>query len=186
MKKIILSTLCASILSTPMVADVFDNSKKGFILGGGLGYSAVRTNIDIRSNHFRAGATDTQNALATTLKLGYGISEQFSVFYVNDVSWYKYDGSSDKYITGASSIGVDYYFDENSPWYATGGIGIATLKNFTKNKDSVNGFSYNIGIGYEIMPHVTIEGKFLSNNFDDKNVDFDTKNFNLTFNYTWY
>jgi len=186
MKKIILSTLCAGVLAVPVMADVFDGNKEGFIVGIGAGYSLTDTHIGVSSKNNYFDENEANSGWATNFKIGYGFNNQFSVYYENDVSWFKLGGVNDRFITGISALAMDYYIDENSPWYVTGSVGRATFSNFTDNDTLAKGIGYSVGVGYEFMPNITVESKFLSTNFDEDNIDFDTKGFNITLNYTWY
>ena len=180
MKKIILSTLCAGVLAIPAMADVFDDNKQGFILGLGIGVTNVSTDVNFKNS---TDLNERKFGLATSFKLGYGFNEQFSLYYTNQVDWYKFKGDSTT--VGLTGIGVDYYFDTNSPYYATGMVGFGTISDI-KDESSSRGFAYEIGLGYEIAPHMNVEASYMKINIDESSADVDTDSIRLTFNYTWY
>jgi len=180
MKKIILSTLCAGVLVIPTMADVFDDNKQGFIIGLGIGATSVSTDVNFKNS---TDLDERKFGLATSFKLGYGFNDQLSLYYTNQVDWYKFKGESTT--LGLTGIGVDYYFDNNSPFYSTTMIGFGTISDIKDNSIS-RGFAYELGLGYDIAPHMSVEASYMNVNIDEKTADVDTGSFRVKFNYTWY
>ncbi len=180
MKKIIISSILASML-TVSTASAFDDQREGFIASIGGGLALVNTSPDRFEDESSFG-------FATSFKIGYGFSNQFLLYYVNDVSWFGLDDTDDTFTTGGSSIGATYYIDENSPYYITGAIGIGVFSNFTEG-DGEMGSTFSIGGGYEISPHVLLEANFQHASVEDfgyNNTDVSTNSFRFTVNYMWY
>ena len=180
MKKAVLVTLCAGVLAIPAMADVFDDNKQGFMIGVGLGATYVSTDLNSK---FGGDFNEKEFGVATSFKLGYGLSDQVSVYYTNQVDWYKFAGEST--VVGLTGIGTDYYFDNNSPFYSTAMIGFGTISDIKDNSTS-RGFAYELGFGYDIAEHISVEAAYMNINIDEKNVGVDTDSFRVKFNYTWY
>jgi len=179
MKKIILSTVCAGVLAIPAMADVFDDNKQGFIFGLGIGATSVSTDVNFQNG---INIDEREFGVATSLKLGYGFNEQFLLYYTNQVDWYDFQGDST--IVGLTGVGIDYYFDNNSPFYSTTMIGIGSISDIKDNSSS-RGFAYELGFGYDIAPHMSIEASYMNIDIEDHG-NIDTDSFRVKFNYTWY
>jgi len=182
LKKILLSSILASVLVVSSLEAV-DEQKEGFIIGLGIGMSSINTEVSFGGYDW----DERSFALATSFKIGYGFTNQFLLYYTNDISWYGYDNDpyDDTYISGMSGIGVSYYLEENSPYYVMGAIGIGSYSNFTEG-DSETGSAFSVGVGYEVSPHFQIEATYLSTSIEEDGVELDTGAFNLTANYMWY
>ncbi len=181
MKKTLLVAICATgLLATSSAADIFDGSKEGFLLGFGVGGTYVSTDVDFKNG---ARLDDKRAGIATSFKLGYGFNEQFALYYTNQVDWYKFKG--DGTIVGLTGIGVDYYLGAGSPYYATGMIGVGTISDI-KDKSISRGWAYQVGLGYEVAPHMTIEASYMKINIDEKIANVDTDSIRVTFNYTLF
>jgi hypothetical protein len=182
MKKILFSSILATMLTLSSV-EAFDEQREGFILSLGAGISSVNTDIKVGSSDF----DDSSFGLATSFKIGYGFTNQFLLYYVNDVSWYGYDNDSndDTYTSGLTGVGVSYYIDESSPYYVMGAVGFGSFVNFSENQGE-NGSAFSIGAGYEVSPHFLVEATYLSTDIDEDRVELTTGAFRVTANYMWY
>jgi len=181
MKKILTgSLLCALLLSS---SEAFDEQKEGFLVGFGVGVSSINTEADF--NYISVEERNT--GLATSFKLGYGFSNQFLLYYSNDVTWYGYDNdpNDDTYISGMSGIGISYFLNENDPYYLMGAIGIGSFSNFSEGKGDT-GSAFSLGVGYEIAYHTQIEATYLATNIKENGIDFNNNAFRITLNYLWY
>ena len=177
MNKIIISAIAASLL-TISSAQAFDDQREGFLVGLGAGLSLVNSEV--------ATYDETSLGFATSFKIGYGFSNQFLLYYVNNVSFFGQDYSNDTFTTGGSSIGASYYFDENSPYYALGSIGLGSFGNFSSGNGEI-GSTFSIGAGYEYSPHILLEGVFEHVNVDDYSYNgASTNSLRFTINYMWY
>lgn len=177
------------IISSSSVVFALDGNRKGFIIGIGAGASCV--NMDFESpikSEFKTG-------LATSLKIGGGISNQFVLYYVRNASWisyqieteaYSYKGQKEIFVTGISGLGVTYYFSPESPsWYFLGAIGIGDVATpFADDSGSESGSAFMAGGGYEFSPHAHVEGTILMADIDD--VGLKTNAFQMSVNYLWY
>jgi len=186
MKKILISMAVSSLLVLSS-AQAFDEKREGFIVGLGAGYSFVNNDVKSNTNTKFNVSSKNAHALATSFKIGYGFNEQFSLYYLNNVSWFGFDAdkADDTYTAGMSAIAASYYLDPCSPWYITGGIGLGSYGNFTE-KESLSGAGIMLGAGYEIAPHIQVEGNLMSVAVDKDGSDFSAVSANLTVNYLWY
>lgn len=182
MKKVLLSSLVALAVSVSSL-EAFDEKREGFILGLGAGFSAVNTNVEVGSHEY----DESSMGLATSLKIGYGFTNQFSLYYVRNASWFGYDNDSedDNYASGIMGVGASYYIEENSPMYVMAAIGIGDWTNVSENAGET-GSAFMLGGGYEVYPHVQIEATYLVANVEEDSIKLDTAAFQLTVNYQWY
>jgi hypothetical protein len=186
MKKIILSMAVSSLLVLSS-AQAFDDKREVFIVGVGAGYSFVDNDVTSNTNTKFNVSNKNAHALATSFKIGYGFNEQFSVYYFNDVSWFRFDAdkADDTYTSGISGIGGNYYLDPCGPWYITAGIGMGSYGNFSE-KETLTGGAFMLGAGYEVAPHMQVEGKITFVGVDEDGAELGTASGALTLNYLWY
>ncbi len=174
MKKIIIPTVTALLLASN--ANAFDDNKEGFMLGLGIGVSSIKTSI--------TGEDSRDTGFATSFKLGYGLSEQLSIYLSSQGDNYKYDGKGKSVNTSLFGIGMDYYFEKNSPYYVTAMLGQGTVIELKKSKDQT-GYGFLVGAGYELSEHISLEASYMKVNTNDK-LNADTDSIRFTVNYTWY
>ena len=166
--------MTALLLTTNVNA--FDDNKEGFILGVGIGASSVKTTY--------ASGSSRDVGLATSFKLGYGFNKQ-TIMYLGAIGdAYKYDGKGQTVNTALTGIGVDYYIDQNSPFYVTAMVGFGSVSELKKSKLQT-GYGFLVGAGYEITEHVTLQADYMKINTNDK-LNADTDAIRFTVNYTWY
>jgi len=109
--------------------------------------------------------------LLTNFNLGYGITNQIVISYMNRVSWilddilhgenyiYHYESPPALTIAGLTGLELDYYFSENikSPYLSIGG-GMSIL-----NQPGVSdyltqmGFGLSFGGGYQFTKHICLD-----------------------------
>jgi len=166
-------------------AKAFDNHRKGFLFSIGAGMS--RINMEVTPKFQGYSADDNSFGFDTSFKIGYGFTDQFLLYYINDVTWYKsdLDYDDDTYVSGITGIGITYYPKENEPWYIMGGIGVGSYINISKD-ESDTGSAYIFGAGYEISSHFQVEATYRSTKLDTDYQELTTGAFRLTANYMWY
>ena len=174
MKKIIMPTIATLLLMTN--ANAFDDNKEGFMLGLGVGASSVKTTF--------TGGNSRDTGFATSIKLGYGLNEQLAAYVAAEGDLYKYNDEGDRVNTAMTGIGLDYYINQDSPFYVTGMVGFASVNKLKKSKDQT-GYGFLVGAGYEITDHITLQADYMKINTDDK-LNADTDAIRFTVNYTWY
>ncbi|MCG9132481.1 hypothetical protein J5I95_12430 [Candidatus Poribacteria bacterium] len=132
--------LCFSILAilivvlscgTPLVAhaQLFDGKHEGLLLGIGVGYAAVASGGDYEGSAV---------GFITSGKIGYGLSDQFSLFLSSAVPQL------------SLHLGLMYFTDPNSNYYLQGLLGFAS-------SEEDRHLSISGGIGYELRDHVSFE-----------------------------
>jgi len=174
MKKFIIPTMVATLLISN--ANAFDDKKEGLMLGVGIGASSIKTTY--------TGGNSRDTGFATSLKLGYGFNEQLAVYFGLTGDTYKYNGKDKAVNTALSGVGVDYYLEENSPFYLTGMVGFGSV-NELKNNKSQTGYGFLVGAGYELSKHITLQADYMKINTDDR-LNADTDALRFTVSYTWY
>jgi len=176
----LLSALLAAALATS-TANAFDEHRKGFLVGIGAGATINKT----KATEADFSIKETNAGFATSFKIGYGFTNEFLLYYVNDVSWHSYKNSDDTYISALTGIGVSFYFDKKKPFYVMGAIGVGTYGNLSLETYK-RGAAYSLGLGYEIIPHLNVETSYMATNVKIENAKIKTDNLRATLNYTWY
>jgi len=159
----------------------FNGQRSGFMLGIGLGAHGFKADIE-GWNH---------GGLATTFRLGAGISERFQVYAFNDLSWFNRD--SERIYYSLYGLGVNWFFSDFTPsYYLRAGVGVTRLADYHALSESSifdrgKGTGLLIGTGYEIRKHVnleialfhsTIEAELIVNEYDATTLQL-LLNFNL-------
>lgn len=170
----------------------FDDKRQGFLLGLGIGLHD--TDIDFTSYGTKTGSA-TESGLATSFKIGGGITDQFALYYVRNASWFNapyYDGfitTDETYVLGLSGIGASYFLSPSGPSaYFIGAVGIGDFSVPTRN-ESDTGSAVMFGAGYEFQNHVSLEATLLSTNIDSGSSSFlglESRSFQFTINYNIY
>jgi len=180
MKKIILSTVCAGILSMPLMANKFDGSRQGLVVGLGLGIASVSENIEYTDGNT---LDDRTVGMTTSFKVGYGFNEELMLYFTNQSDWYTFNGSSTR--VSLTGLGVDYYLDGASPFFGTAMVGFGSV-NDSQNDTSSTGAAIAIGVGYDVAPHMSVVTTYMHVSVDEDYAGIDTDSLQLKFQYTWY
>lgn len=152
MKRLLGALLIVLALGSMETAAAFNGQRQGFLLGFGLGASSLK---------YEAGGSNT--SLVSDLKLGYGFSDQFLLFYTNKVNWRSAGGDVDGLaLHGMSGIGANYYFTPNAPsFFLGGGVGLASRYLIRTDSDgdinSHSGTGFYLGGGFEFARHWNLE-----------------------------
>ena len=186
--------LTACLLLISQTAGAFDEQRQGFILGFGAGLH--ETTLDFTYNGAKIDS-ESKGGLATSLKIGAGITNQLAVYYVRNASWYQapisngFETSDTLYTVGISGIGVTYYLSATAPsWYFLGAVGVGDISApFDRDVKSDTGGAIMLGGGYEASKHVQLEATFLGTNIDSSDVsqlNLKSSSLQLTLNYLFY
>ena len=182
--------ICA--LMTSQVVSAFDNNRKGFIIGIGAGLQTVDTDFNYLGSNI---GSDSESGLATSFKIGGGITNQFALYYVRNASWFSapyFDGFATSDITYSIGIlgleAVYFLSPSSSSAYLLGAIGIGDISApFEEDIESDTGDAFMFGGGYEISEHVQVEATLLSTDIDGgSGINLESSSFQLTVNYVWY
>ncbi|MBK7141364.1 MAG: hypothetical protein IPH75_04705 [bacterium] len=171
---------CTTISCMSVSALAFDGKRKGFVLGGGIGFAPIahqaRTgsqlsswetdNYDFDSVVIHATYTpfyDPINrvSIAAQIEIGYGFDEHNILLYREQHAFYSY---FDVRSQGMSSITWSHFYGESAgPLFSTVGIGYFFVSNISSS-ESVgglgDGLALSIGIGYEFKRHFACELSF--------------------------
>lgn len=164
-KLIFVAILVLSFFEVNPEACAWDGKRKGFILGGalGFGFSPYTRSLDYNYGYgytYSWSKSETPSAVMTDFKIGYAPTDLVEVYYMNKVSWFKTDNNlTTSAITG---IGVTYLFNPRAPsWFVSGGLGLSSWGFLTGSSNSLSGFGLLVGGGYEFSRYWSIEGNLL-------------------------
>lgn len=177
--------------ATPALA--FDDNRQGFILGLGAGLHSI--GIDVLYDGSKI-ESQSESGIATSFKLGGGITDQFALYYVRNASWYSApfsDGFRTKdatYTIGLSGIGASYFLAPSAPsGYFMAALGIGDISAPFENVRSDTGDAFMFGGGYEFKSHLMMEVTLLTTNIksaDDNRFKIKSSSFQFTLNYLFY
>lgn len=139
----------------------FDGARKGFVLGGGLGFGYASVSVDNEPQY----ESLTNAGVAGNFLIGYAWDEQNMVVFLRDAVVYSEQtifGGSLTLVQGFSGVGYYHYFGlPGKSFYLTGGLG---LQDWTPLESGYTANDYGFGIlgggGYEFTPHVQVYGSF--------------------------
>ena len=107
----------------------------------------------------RAGAY----AFATEIKLGHGFTEQFLLYYTSHITWLPLSNlyRDTMIANGSAGAGVMYFPLRSVDFYFIGSLRLAVLTTwhppFKLEKARQTGLAVSGGIGYEFLPHLTLD-----------------------------
>jgi len=154
--------LVVLILMVASSASAFNGERKGFVLGGGLGFGPVaKVSID----DFPADDYD-KSGLAMNFIIGYAWNEQNMIVFLRDAIIYSEDfdlGTTTKSISlaqGFSGVGYYHYFGPvGKSFFITGGIGLQDWISLDEDVESNDvGAGLLLGAGYEFARHWQVYG----------------------------
>lgn len=188
-----LGTVCLMLIGLAGPAVALDGTRKGFILGGGLGFGSSKWTIDASQLFGGSEESKTKSGLSTDFKIGGGITEQFLLYWHNRVNWTSQSavgGGDITVVFGNSGLGAAYYFTPAAPaGYLMGQVGFMSIAApFESNTSSDSGAGFLVGGGYEFSPHWSVEGFFGYGSPDTGigSVDQSVRSFGVSFNGLWY
>lgn len=177
--------------ATPVLA--FDDNRQGFILGLGAGIHSIGVDF------FYDGAkveSLSESGLATSFKLGGGITDQFALYYVRNASWYSapfFDGLRIKdatYTIGLAGVGASYFLTPSAPsGYFMAALGVGDISAPFENVKSETGDAFMFGGGYEFKSHLMMEVTLLTTNiksYNDDRLKIKSSSFQFILNYLFY
>ena len=148
MNKRIPFVLCLSALILASQLSASDGQRKGFILGGGVGYGALSLGMD--EYGVNAGA------LATNFIIGYAPSASWEIYYTNNVSWFSDRGNTERFVV--TGLGMTKYLKRaGGGLYFCGGIGLSVQTLYGGS----TGFGALAGIGYDVARHWRVQGEIM-------------------------
>lgn len=184
-KKFKTAILLASLVVASSVS-AFDDKKEGIMISLGLGFAGTQS--DFKKAYDWDTGKEFEIGLASSIKLGYGLTEQFSLYLMRNSSFvfgYDNDPKKDDYGNCLTGIGMNYYLTPESDIYLMAAAGVGWFSEVSSNSKIDDGKAFLLGAGYEIYPHFHAEATYLATRIDD-DVKVNTDSFQLILNYYWY
>lgn len=179
----------AILLASLVVASslsAFDDKKEGFMISLGLGLAGTQS--DFKKAYDWDNGKEFEIGLASSIKLGYGLTEQFSLYLIRNSSFvfgYDNDPNKNDYGNCLTGVGMNYYLTPEPDTYLVATAGIGGFSELSSDSKINDGKAFLLGVGYEIYPHLHAETTYLATRIDD-DVKVNTDSFQLTLNYYWY
>lgn len=147
-----------ALLMCAVPALAFDGSRKGFVLGAGLGGSMVDSPTRTDSTRFETVSDrKTKPGIATDFTLGWGISDRVVVAYSNSVAWFQ---SGSVLTEGITAVAVSYFISPRAPSRVLEvGVGLAARNAPFQGAVGETGLGVWLGAGYEYKPHWLVRGR---------------------------
>jgi hypothetical protein len=174
--------LALCILIFTQSANAFDNNRKGFLLGLGVGnnYTFIEDERGVNA--------DDLSGFTASFKIGGGINNHFSMYLTRNVS--VFNNANNSYQIALNGLGLSYFLSPSaSSGYFMGAIGNAQRQSFDDTFSDYSGSGFMIGGGYEFIKHLQLEGAILSTDLKHDNFNsfiLKTTTYQLTINYVWY
>ncbi len=163
-RKVGLFVLTACItLAMVSTADAFDNQRKGFMLGFGLGPALSA----YRPTWWSEGLPEIAPALRTDFRIGFGPSETIQLYWMSKIDWFSMDnllGNSVTVASGVGGLGMTCFLKRAIPClYLLGGIGFSSWSlPFESGSETWYGVGLTLGAGYQFRNHLAIEAGLTS------------------------
>lgn len=150
------------ILCTTNLLYAFDNNRKGFILGLGVGFSSLSYTQELYVNRTSVTASESKSPFVTNFKIGGAPSNQVLIYWSSKVNWFEMQnalGSTSDMTAGYGTISVSYYQQPVAPsFYFSGGLGFSSWNaSSSAGNSNSSGRGLMLGVGYEFSPHWCVE-----------------------------
>lgn len=160
--------------------------RKGFIfgIGAGVGNATFSASLAEYWGSSYVGnypvPREIRSTFATELKVGHGLSDQFLLYYVSRIAWLPLSNlyRDTMIVNGVAGLGMMIYPLRSSDFYLVGSAGLGVLvtyqPSFTLERARQTGLAVSGGVGYELLPHLTIDfsvnfGNAQSSQLDEEN-----------------
>ena len=188
------SVALAACLFAATPAFAFDDNRQGFILGLGIGLHSI--NSDFVVNGAKVGS-QSEGGIATSFKIGGGVTDQFALYYVRNASWYSApysDGSVTReiaYTIGLSGLGASYFLEPAAPsGYFLAAVGVGDISApFESNIQADPGGAFMLGGGYEFSKNLMFEATLQATSIQSSGIPPVTRkssSLQFTINYLFY
>lgn len=143
--------------------------RKGFICGIGTGVGFTNFAAPLAAywgDAYEGSWPDprrTKSAFGTELKIGHGLSDQFLLYYTSRISWLPLSNlyRDTMVANGSAGAGIMYFPLRSVNFYFVGTLGLSVLTTwqppFKLEKARQTGLAASGGIGYEFLPHLTVD-----------------------------
>ena len=159
----------------------FDGQRKGFVLGGGLGFSPEATySVGLDLGPFGTLTVDENGSgFGLNLVIGGAFNEQNMLVYEGNVAGWKSDILNDNISQGFNGAAWYHYFGPlGKSAFTVAGIG-AYVFQAENYEDNDPGLGILLGGGYEFSKHWQIGGYYSFGKTSDSGVDFDHHHLNI-------
>ena len=158
----------------------FDGQRKGFVLGGGLGFSpAANWSVDVPTFLGTLNVGETNVGVSLNLVIGYAWDEQNMIVYEGNVAGVSSDFFNQTLSQGFNGAAWYHYYGlPGSSAFTTAGLGFYVFdgENFTANDPGVG---ILLGAGYEFARHWQVGGYFSFGKTSDVGINFDHYHFSI-------
>ena len=165
----------------------FDGQRRGFIFGGGLGGAFVPNQFSGKST---IGRTERKAAFLAELKIGYALTNSTEIYYVSKSSWWVEDerfNSNTILLLWFAAIGMSKYLSSSETgFFFKAGIGLSVLKALENSVDSLHGWGFFAGVGYELAKHWSTEIELLYSGLEESGINLDSYAVRVTLNFLQY
>jgi len=158
--------ILVALITVVVLADTvsaFDGKRRGFLLGGGVGASAVgyKETIEAPAPEGKSSRRETSFAAVTDFKIGGSTNESLLLYYHSWSSWFHVEGTSGiaaTAISQVSGVGLRFYPEAESQFYVMGTVGVGLWSTpFEDNTKTQYGAGLLGGCGYEFLRHWSVE-----------------------------
>lgn len=178
------------VAATPALA--FDDNRQGFILGLGIGLHNI--NSDFSVNGTKTGS-QSEGGIATSFKIGGGVTDQLALYYVRNASWFKAPYGTPAreitYMIGLSGLGASYFLQPAAPsgyFLVAVGVGDISAPSESNIRDDT-GSAFMFGGGYEFSKNLLLEATLQATNIQSSGatpVTLKSSSLQFTINYLFY
>jgi len=146
------------LLSITTTVYPWDGERKGFILGGGLGFGIT----SYKDTLWEGDERQTKGTLMTDFKIGYAKNNQVAFYFTNKTSWFSRDfettgiSSNERILSALTGGGITYFVNPSArSLFVSGGFGVLSWS--ADMTTSHNGAGFFVGGGYEFAKYFNAE-----------------------------
>lgn len=196
MKRLVLVTMALLFVFSTFSAQAFDDFRRGFILGIGVGKH--ESDITTRNNIAISESMLSEEGLTTSIRIGGGVSDHLLMYWFGDESHHKevnrITSETNDVAIGFTGLGMSLYFTPRShSVYFNGAVGIAgSFEDDADFGDNYIGTGTTLGVGLELGARISVELNHTRLNLEheDNDTGFDMeREIDMTrvlLVYTWY
>ncbi len=171
MKKLVILVIGLSLVLA-VSASAFNGMRKGFVLGGGLGF-APQAKWEIGT------IKEEKSGMALNFIIGYGWDESNMIVYEGNVVGYSSDIPNQTFAQGFNGVSWYHYFGPGQKGAFTAvGLG-AYVFDPGDFSDPDPGGGLLVGAGYQFSPHWQVGGYFSSGKTSEGIFDYDHTHFSI-------
>jgi len=168
-------------------ASAFDGQRKGFMLGGGIGFAPVASWDGEPVPVLFTEYDESKVAFAANVIIGYGWDEFNLIAFEGNITSYNSDLANDLTLTqGFGGVAWYHYFGpKGRSFFTTTGLGVYTFKgeleieDFKVEGEADPGFGWLVGAGYEFASHWQIGAYLSMGKTSDPGIDYDHTHFSI-------